>query len=125
MYRAYGLLHPTSDFTLQEAAARLRARLPGHSVILAGQLTVSSAGWEIALRLDAEPYVRQESVGFAQKIAGWEDPAYLEACDRRVEVWSDTPDPMMEHFNDYLTVVEVLKSFSGLVAVDPKDAGLI
>ena len=43
---------------------------------------------------------------------------------RRVEVWSDTPDPFMEHFNDFLSVVEVLKSFRGLIAVDPNEPGV-
>jgi hypothetical protein len=31
----------------------------------------------------------------------------------------------MEHFDDYLRVVEVLKSFSGLLAVDPNERGLL
>jgi hypothetical protein len=31
----------------------------------------------------------------------------------------------MEHFNEFLTVVEVLKSFRGLLAVDPKEPGVM
>jgi hypothetical protein len=45
--------------------------------------------------------------------------------DRRVEVWSDSVDPMMEHFNDFLLMVEVLKTFRGVVAVDPGGPGLM
>ena len=44
---------------------------------------------------------------------------------KRVEVWTDVPDPFMEHFNDYLSVIEVLKSFNGLLAVDPKAPGTL
>jgi hypothetical protein len=31
----------------------------------------------------------------------------------------------MEHFNDYLLVVEVLKTFDGLIAVDPNEPSLL
>src|SRR4051812_3807492 len=36
MYRAYGLLPPGNPFTLEEAAARLRARFPDAAVAHAG-----------------------------------------------------------------------------------------
>src|SRR5262249_2545996 len=36
MYRAYGLLQPGSDFTLDGAEARLRARFPGYGIARAG-----------------------------------------------------------------------------------------
>ena len=32
---------------------------------------------------------------------------------------------MMEHFDHYLQVVEVLKSFAGLLAIDPKEPGVL
>jgi hypothetical protein len=35
------------------------------------------------------------------------------------------PDPELEHFNDYLLAVEVLQSFRGLIAVDPREPSLL
>jgi hypothetical protein len=126
VYRAYGLLQPRSDFTLDEAAARLAARFPGYAVTRTGdQLTVSKGDWEIELRVNADPHVLPESVGFAEKIAGLEDGAALEACDRRVEVWSDTPDPFVEHLSDFHTVIEVLRSFRGVIPLDPQEPALM
>jgi hypothetical protein len=128
MYRAIGLLHPTSDFTLDEAAARLTAKFPGFGVVREGnQIVVSQGEWWIALALVSGPEVRMETEGLVGRLAGVE-PAEAEALvssDNRVEVWTDVPDPFMEHFNDYLFVVEVLKSFNGLLAVDPKEPGVL
>src|SRR5215471_10403779 len=105
MYRAYGLLQPNSDFTLDAAFARLTAKFPGYAVTRRGdQVTVARGDWEIEMALVSGPHVRAETEGLVGKIAGLE-PAEAEAfvmTERRVEVWSDTPDPFMEHFNDYL-----------------------
>jgi hypothetical protein len=125
MYRAYGLLQPGSDFTLDAAAERLRAKFPGYTVTRSGpQVAVTQGDWDIQLLLNVEPYVATESEGIAGHLAG-PDADAVRACTRRVEVWSDTPDPFLEHFNEYLQVVEVLKSFTGLVAVDPKEPNLL
>ena len=128
MYRAYGLLQPNADFTLDEALARLTAKFPGYSVTRHGeQITVSKGDWEIELAVVTGPQVQTESEGLTGNLAGLEpaEAAAIAACDRRVEVWSDTPDPFLEHFNEYLQVVEVLKSFTGLIAVDPKEPNLL
>ena len=126
MYRAFGLLQAASDLTLEEVAVRLRAKFPGYSVAQnAGQITVAKGDWEIELRLNEEPIVLVESAELAEKIAGTIDGTEIAACTRRVEVWSDTPDPMMEHFNEFLFVVEVLQSFRGVIAVDPREPALM
>src|SRR5437763_20485 len=125
MYRAYGLLQPGSDFTLDAAAERLRAKFPGYAVTRNGpQITLSKGDWEIELLLNEQPHVVTESEGIAGHLSG-PDADLVRGCDRRVEVWSDTPDPFLEHFDEYLRVVEVLKSFRGLVAVDPKEPNLL
>ena len=128
MYRAYGLLQPGTDFDLDLAASRLTAKFPGYSVTRNGNLvTVAQGDWWIALALVSGPEVRDELEGLVGKLAGLE-PAEAEAYvgfGKRVEVWTDVPDPFMEHFNDYLSVVEVLKSFRGLLAVDPKEPGVL
>lgn len=126
MYRAFGLLKPDSDFTLTEAAQRLSARFPTYTVEQKGDtIAVSSANWEIRLVLNESPEVIEESQEIAAHIGGSDDARDIAACGRRVEVGSDMPDPEMEHFNDYLITIEVLQSFEGLIAVDPREPSLL
>ncbi len=126
MYRAFGLLQAATDLTLDEVAVRLRAKFPGYGVGMSpGLITVAKGDWDIQLRLNEEPAVLVESAELAEKIAGTIDGSEIAACARRVEVWSDTPDPMMEHFNEFLFVVEVLQSFRGVIAVDPREPALM
>jgi len=128
MYRAFGLLHPRTDFALDVAATRLAAKFPGYSVTHAGnQIIVSKGEWSIEMSLVSGPHVPLETVGLTGKIAGFEqsEAETLALSDRRVEVATDIPDPFMEHFNEYLFVVEVLKSFTGLTAVDPNGPDLL
>lgn len=126
MYSAHGLIHPASDFTLAAAEARLAARFPGYTVARSGdQITVSTDDWEIALRLNADPEVLAESARVAERIAGAEDGQALAGCDRRVEVWSETPDPFVEHLAHFHAVVEVLRSFAGVVPIDPAEPALL
>ncbi|VTT97355.1 unnamed protein product [Gemmataceae bacterium] len=128
MYRACGLIKSDTDFTLDEAHARLAAKFPGHTVTRAGdQVVVSKGNWSIMMAVASGPGVRDETQGIVDKIAGLEQTdaeAYV-ATGRRVEAWSDDPDQFMEHFNEYLSVVEVLKTFRGLLAVDPREPGVL
>ncbi len=128
MYRAYGLLRPESDFTIDQAQARLTAKFPGFAVTRdTNQIVVSKGEWWIALALVSGPEIKMEIEGLVGHLAGLEpaEAVILAESDRRIEVWTDVSDPFMEHFNDYLFVVEVLKSFSGLLAVDPKEPSLL
>jgi len=126
MYQAFGLLKPDSDFTLTETAKRLAEKFPAFSVVHSGEkLTLSSEDWEIQLTLVTSPQVLQESREIEEKIGGDEDNLGISNCDRRVEVVSDTPDPELNHFNDYLSVIEVLQSFKGIIAVDPSEPSLL
>jgi hypothetical protein len=126
MYAAFGLLKPDSDFTMAEAAKRLAAKFPSFKVAeLSGAVVLSSADWEIHLSLNEAPTVLEESREIAGHIGGAADAKDIAACARRVELGSDTPDPDMDHFNDYLLAVEVLQSFKGLIAVDPREPSLL
>jgi hypothetical protein len=126
MYRAYGLLQPASDFTLDAAEARLRTSFPDATVSRSGdQISVVKGDWEIELLLNAAAYVLAESVGLAEKIAGLEDGLFMESCNRRVDVWSDTPDPFVEHLADFHAVIEMLRTFKGMIVVDPKEPALM
>lgn len=128
MYRALGLLRPDTDFSLDEARARLAAQLPGFSVTReADRIVLARGEWWIAVALVTGPDVRDETEGLVGHLAGVEseEAEVLASSDRRVEVGTDVSDPFMEHFNDYLVVIEVLKSFNGLLAVDPNEPGLL
>jgi hypothetical protein len=128
MYHAIGLLQANTDFSVAEAESRLKRALPGHAVIAAGnRIRVERGEWWIALELVVGPQLRDETEGLVGKLAGLE-PAEADSyvtSDKRVVIWTDVPDPFMEHFSDYLSVVEVLKSFRGLLAVDPKEPGVL
>ena len=128
MYRALGLLQRNSDFDLDAAGARLAARVPGSSASRAGDtVTVSKGDWWIAMTLEAGDHLRGEIEGLTSKLAGLEGAEADEyvAAARQVTLWTDVSDPFMEHFDDYLSAVEVLKSFGGLLAVDPKEPGVL
>jgi hypothetical protein len=128
MYRAFGLLRSDTDFTLDAAQARLTAKFPGFTLTReANQIVVSKGEWWIALALVSGEYVREETEGLVGHLAGIEpgEADALAASDRRIELWTDVPDPFMEHFNDYLYVIEVLKSFNGLLAVDPNERNVL
>jgi hypothetical protein len=126
MYSAFGLLTAESDFTMAEAARRLVRKFPEFKVEQTGDgITLSAADWEIHLAMNEAPEVLAESREIAGHIGGAADATDVAACSRRVELSSDVPDPEMAHFNDYLLVVEVLQSFTGLIAVDPKEPSLL
>jgi hypothetical protein len=128
MYRALGLLKKDSDFDLDKAAARVVAKVPGSSSLRSGDtVTVAKGDWSIYLALVSGPHVKFESEGIVGKLAGLDadEAAELTESEQRVEVWTDDPDPFMEHFNDYLFVIEALKSFKGLTAVDPNEPAIL
>jgi hypothetical protein len=126
MYTAFGLLKPDSDFTMTEAAKRLAAKFTSFKVVeQADAVVLSSANWEIHLRLNDAPAVLEQSREIAGHIGGAEDAKDIAVCARRVELASDIPDPDMDHFNDYLLAIEVLQSFKGLIAVDPREPSLL
>ncbi len=126
MYSAFGLLTSRSDFTMAEASRRLSAKLPAFKVEHQGDtIVLSVADWEIHLTLNESSHVIDESREMAERIGGAEDAKDIQSSARRVELSSDIPDPEMEHFNDYLLAIEVLQSFNGLIAVDPREPSLL
>ncbi len=122
MYRLYGLLMTNTDITLEELMRRLTARFPKYRVSSANsQVTLASDDWEMEFRIIEGPEIQSQHTGIAEKIGGQQDARHIAACTKRVEAWSETPDPEMRHFDEFLSVVEVLKSFQGVIVVDPKE----
>lgn len=121
MYTAYGLLTKNSDFTLEDAAVKLKALFPAVSVAFEdGVISISGSDWDFHLQLNAGD-LAAEHEELAIRLGGIENNPEVAASTRRVEVWSDTNDPFLEHFNDFLQVVEVLQTYKGLIAIDPKE----
>jgi len=126
MYHAYGLLLPSSNFTLAASAQKLAAQLPSFKQQQTPQqLQLSSGDWEIHLTLQEGPEVLQESARIAEHVGGAEDELGIRTCNRRVDIASDVPDPEMDHFNDYLQIIEVLQTFQGVIPVDPREPSLL
>jgi hypothetical protein len=128
MYHALGLLQRNSDFDLDAAAARLVARIPGSSASRTDDtVTVSKGDWWIAMALESGDHLRDELEGLTSKLAGLEgsEAEQYVASARRVSLWTDVSDPFMEHFNDYLSAIEVLKSFGDVLVVDPKEPSVL
>jgi hypothetical protein len=128
MYQAYLLLQPSTDFTFEAAQKKLAAKFPKHVAARAGEeLTFTGMDWDFYLRMNAGPEVLAESEKFAEQIAGdgVEEGRLIAAIDRRVEIGSDVPDPEMDHFEDYLTLLETLRCFRGIIMIDPSEPSLL
>ncbi len=128
MYHLQAFMTPGSNWSLPETATRLRERLPDHQVELQeDRIAVRHGDWSIHIVREAGPHLRDEMDGLLSRLAGVEPTeadAYL-ASQQRLTIFSDDPDPFMEHFNSYLTIVDVLKSFDGVLVVDPKEPGVM
>jgi len=126
MYHAFALVQAGSDLTLAAVDAKLKARFPNWSVATAAkQITITSGDWEYYLAAQSGPEVLQESENIAGRLAGLDADSPLRVCDRRLEVWSDNPDPFMKHFDDHFQILEVLRTFRGVILVDPKEPALL
>lgn len=126
MYHALALLTPKSDVTLSAVAERLRTRFPDYDVSQTDStIDLTQGDWDYHLTLQSGPVVLQESEGLAGRIAGLEDDDAMRSCDRRFEVWSDTPDPFMEYFERHFQILDVLRGFKGVILVDPNEPALL
>ena len=132
-YEAFVLL-PNSNFTLERAAKLLEVRFasrPDLKVTLKKNVTVKADDrWQLKVQLNLEPHVIEESIELAQSLAAGRcataapelleraKNAKLESFPARFEI-SSSRDPNMDHFNDYLFVLEALGALEGSVAFDP------
>src|SRR5205085_974440 len=81
------------------------------------RLQLFFGGWRLMLAFEAFPWVEAES---RELLADHPYPdrdqvAELARCRTRLTVWSEDPDPDMDHFNDWLLSIECLTDrFHGL-----------
>ncbi len=121
MYQAYLLLKSPNDFTLPKARQRLAEAFPDASFTDGpDSFAMETPDWELSLRMNAEPEVLAESAKFAEQVTGSDDDQGLAACASRVEIESDVPDPVLEHFDKYQRVLDAMRTFEGAILLDPK-----
>ena len=126
MYQAHLLLRPGTDFTLQAAGERLARKMPGFTFERTdAALSLFTNDWEIHLTMNSGPEVLADSARVAEHVAGQVDGLDIASINRRVEIESEFPDPEMDHFGDYQTIIETLQSFQGVIAVDPTEPSLL
>jgi hypothetical protein len=124
-YEALILLPPHSGASLNAAHASLRssASFDDTTVTLTStpdSVELTSGRWHLVIGLASGPHVLEESREIAQRYgAARGDQALLASCGTRFELESDA-DSEMEHFNDYVLVVEHLTAAFHGVAFDPR-----
>ncbi len=122
-YRAFVFLSDESDFTIPAAADRLssRSNLSGVQVerLSDSELHLLFDDWRLKIVEVRGDHVLEEAREIATMHSGCEHADEVARCDRRAEIWSEDPDPDMDHFDDDLLTVEaVIGSFRGAFAID-------
>ncbi len=126
MYHAFALLQPNCDLTLAVVAKQLKAKFPHFNVEQSSaEIVLTNDSWDYHLLHESGPDVLTESQSLARRIVGLEDDSPVGLCNRRLNMSSDTPDPFMEHFDEHLQVLEVLRGFKGVILVEPNEPALL
>lgn len=126
MYHAYALLTPKCDLTVAALASAIRSKFPKYQVKASGDsIEVAEGDWDYHLKLQSGPKVLEESEGLAGRIAGTDDDDPIRTCDRRFEIWSDTPDPFMEYFERHFQILDVIRPVKGVILIDPREPALL
>lgn len=77
-------------------------------------------GWCLIVALEEYPWIEEESREMAQDHPDQTKASEVARCRRRLAIWSEDPDPGMDHFNDWVLMVEcLLRRFPGLLVFDP------
>jgi hypothetical protein len=80
---------------------------------------VSWDDWSLRVYSEFEPHVLLESREIAELYgAGRSDQSEIASCANRVTIDSDD-DPGMDHYNDYVFVLEVLEQLGAIALFDP------
>lgn len=126
MYHALALLTPKSDMTVAAVAQKLKTKFPSYRLDQkASAIDLTEGDWDYHITFQSGPPILEESEGLAGRIAGLDDDDAIRTCDRRFELWSDTPDPFMEHFDKHFQILDVLRGFNGVILVDPREPALL
>jgi hypothetical protein len=104
----------------------LRKRVPEANISRdEGSLTLALEDWTARLYLDEEASVAEEAQEFPSVFPQNPRASEIARCHRRIDIWCPLDDPNMDHFNDFLFILEVLWKFRGLILIDPGSGELI
>jgi hypothetical protein len=125
-YQAIAFLKDDSDFDIEVFKKHLIRCFPAMQIIQEGKtISLSLPNWEIHTHLADEPFVEEEGLEMLEHCPECPRIDEISRCKRRVEIWSPSPDPQMDYFNDYLIVCDVLDSFQGVIVLDPVSGDLL
>jgi hypothetical protein len=122
-YSAVAYVADDSDFSVPAAVTRFRSR-PCWSrlrmeVVSDKELHLFFGGWRLMVVLDDDEYVVSEGQETAAAFPNYAHADEVARCRRMVSIYSKDPGPNMDHFNDYLLLVEELvDAFRGFYALD-------
>jgi hypothetical protein len=121
-YRLTAFIPPTSTITFAQIAERIRKYIgaaDGVSVSLVeNKVSISYEGWSLRVYWEDQSHVIAESQDFANhRLTPEAHRAFIASCNRRITTGADV-DPDMDHFNDYVLVINALKSFAEFVIHD-------
>lgn len=121
-YRLIVFIPASSSITLEAILEQLQLRFASQnaSIVRDGKKMVIKRGtWSLSIDWEDGPHVLIESQEMADIFAkDRADKDIIAASARRLTTAGD-PDPDMDYFNDYVAMIEVFESISGLIILDP------
>lgn len=126
-YSQMVLLCSEESLDLAQIEQRLSADIPSadlyrSSIPRGGEfLELTWNDWAIAVGYEKGDVVAEESREIAEAYAEFRpDRSAIAHCRQRIVV-NSAPDPEMEHFNDFVLVLESLEKIPGAVLFDPQN----
>jgi hypothetical protein len=131
-YSAFVLLPPETDANGAKLAGLLSQYFKGSEPLMEMVKTMEDSSvvhyaillrwhdWRMQAALNTDPNILESSREIAQKHGqARADFDRISSCDKRIEVLCE-PDPSMNHFNDYMLVLQALEEIPGAVLFDPQ-----
>ncbi len=129
MYEALILIAATADIDLRSFEEAIEARFAGYpevsSEISGSRLTLSVDGFHFFINYNCAESVSIESQEIAEMFAsGRDDADQIAGAKCRFEVSSDD-DPSMDHFNDFVFLMEAAEQAGTVFLFDPAAGSFI
>jgi hypothetical protein len=127
-YRRTVLIPTSADIRFADVVARMQqkfARITSVAVsqIQPHQLRIQASDWYLDIYWEDDAQVMEESTEIARYFASEECRSNVKSCAQRITT-AATADPNMDHFNDYVFVLEVLESLPGVYQFDSEQGKL-
>jgi hypothetical protein len=125
MYEALLLIEPSTALTIENLRAELAKfykavpEKPGSIQLSGSEIQLVWPDFTLIVSYSDSPHVIEESRAIAKQFAqAHEARERIQQCWARFEV-AGNDDPAMEHFNDYLFIVEAAQRLGTVYAFDP------